>query len=82
LKKLTHFAWAGTLVSVVLTSAALLLPGPLPRVVAMSVGQGAGILALSLFLLAIALDLDVGRALVENADEQPRGIRDDGSHEK
>ena len=82
MNELTHFAWAGTLVSVALTSAALLLPGPLPRVVAMSVGQGAGILALSLFLLAIALDLGVGRVLVENVNEQRRGVRDDQSHEK
>jgi len=58
LRTLPRAAWAGTFVSVVLVNTALLLPGPSLRVVAMSLGQGIGILALSLFLLAVALDLD------------------------
>jgi hypothetical protein len=81
-KKLTYVAAAGTLVSVALMSSALLFPGPFLLVVAMSVGQGIGILALTLFLLAIALDLNIGGALTDNVDEQMQAVRDDESHEK
>lgn len=81
-KRLTYVASAGTLVSVILMSSALLFPGPFLLVVAMSVGQGIGILALSLFLLAIALDLNIGGALVDNVDEQLQAVREDESHEK
>jgi hypothetical protein len=79
-KTLTCVAAAGTLVSVLLVSAALLFPGPLLLVVAMSAGQGIGILALTLFLLAIALDLNVGGALTDNVDEQLQAIHEDESH--
>jgi hypothetical protein len=81
-KRLTYVAAAGTLVSVALMSSALLFPGPFLLVVAMSIGQGIGILALSLFLLAIALDLNIGGALVDNVDEQLQAVREDESHEK
>jgi hypothetical protein len=81
-KRLTYVAAAGTLVSVALMSAALLFPGPFLLVVAMSIGQGIGILALSLFLLAIALDLNIGGALIDNVDEQLQAVREDESHEK
>ena len=81
-KKLTYVASVGTLVSVVLMSAALLFPSPLLLVFAMSAGQGVGILALTLFLLAIALDLNIGGALVDNVDEQLQAVREDQSHEQ
>ena len=81
-KKLTYVAAAGTLVSVMLMSAALIFPSPLLLVFAMSAGQGIGILALTLFLLAIALDLNIGGALADNVDEQLQAVREDESHDK
>jgi len=80
-KKLTYIAAAGTLTSVTLMSLSLVFPGPMLLVLAMSVGQALGILSLTLFLLATALDLNIGGALVDDAEEQVRAVRDDQSHE-
>jgi len=77
IKKLTYVAAAGTLVSVILMSLALVFPNPLLLVFAMSLGQGIGILSLALYLLAIALDLNIGGALVDNVDEQLQAVRED-----
>lgn len=77
IKKLTYIAAAGTGVSVLLMSSALVFPNPVLLVFAMSLGQAIGILSLSLFLLAIALDLNIGGALVDNVDEQLQATRED-----
>jgi len=78
MKKLACAAVGGTIVSVLLTSLALIFPGPQLLVVAMSVGQGIGILSLALYLLAIALD--IGGALADNVDEQLHAEREDEAH--
>jgi hypothetical protein len=57
------------LVSLALMAWGILDPRPLPVIVAMSVGQGIGILGAALFLLVVARDLR--RSLAERKVEAP-----------
>jgi hypothetical protein len=57
IKRLVLYAVIGTTAAMLLMVASFMYPGPLLLVVAMSVGQGLGLLSLALYLLAVALDL-------------------------
>ncbi len=80
-RKLVFLSGIATLCALGLMVLSIVSPKPIYLVLAMSVGQGVGMLSLALYLLAIALDLQGGtpaayeqaaetRAESENEDRQ------------
>ncbi|MBI5070572.1 MAG: hypothetical protein HZB56_20275 [Deltaproteobacteria bacterium] len=76
-KKLVTLSAIATLVALGMMVVAIVAPKPILLVLAMSVGQGVGLLSLALYLLAIVLDLQAGGAAYEAALESNREAVDD-----
>jgi len=71
-KRLVLLSAIATLAGLAMMVAAIVAPRPIILVLAMSVGQGIGIISLALYLLAIGLDLQTGGAVYAGlADEEP-----------
>ncbi len=69
-ERLTVLAASLSLLALVMMAVGILVPGPLPVVLAMSVGQLIGAGALALYLLAVFVEMRRNRRNLERARRQ------------